>query len=570
MKNTFRSAALAATLSLLGAACVEYQPRNTVNRVDGGGRLDAGGRLDGGGGGPGTLYARLGGEPAIRTVVTDFVTRVVKDPKINGYFLNSSISGARVIDCLVIQVSSLTGSGQAYPGMSGCREMKALHAGMKISKQDFDDTAGHLAAALSAARVPAADANTILTAVAGTAPDIVEDGGNNATVYQRVGRKPAIATVVDLFVNRVAADPRINGFFGGGNIARLKTCLVRQVCNIDGPCKYGEEVMDASEPGVGPGNQACKDMRSLHLGLKLGGAAGRTIAKADFDALVEDLVAVLDQAGVPAGDKNAILGALGPQCDDIVAGGAGCAGRRVVALTSANAIVVFDSKTPGTTTAPIAVTGLAQNETLHGITFRPKNNQLIGLGSSSRMYTINPTTGAATPIGPGPFTPALNGTVFGFDFNPTVDRIRVVSDTGQNLRMHPDTGALAGMDANINPGGLAVSAVAYTNSSPSASRRFTTLYNIDVTGNKLVTQGGLNGNPSPNTGTVIDVGPLGVDPTGAAGFDIVYLGASNYAYAAMTVGGTTSLYSISLATGAATAVAPIGGGVAVKALAILP
>ena len=111
--------------------------------------------------------------------------------------------------------------------------------------------------------------------------------------------------------------------------------------------------------------------------------------------------------------------------------------------------------------------------------------------------------------------------------------------------------------------------MAYTNSSLSASR-FTTLYDIDVTGNKLVRQGGFNGNPSPNTGTLTDVGPLGVDPTGVAGFDIVFLGGSNYAYAAMTVGGATSLYAISLATGAATAVAPIAGGATVKAIAILP
>ena len=537
-------------------------------RLDGGGRLDAGGRVDGRPA-PAGLYQRLGGEPSIRAVVTDFVTRVVKDPKINGYFLNSSVSGARVIDCLVIQVGSLTGSGQAYPGMSGCREMKPLHAGMKISAQDFNDTAAHLNAALVAAGVMPADIDTIIKAVASTAPDIVEDRDSNATVYQRVGRKPAITQVVDLFVTQVAKDARINGFFAGGNIDRLKTCLVRQVCNIDGPCKYGEEVMDASEPGVGPGNAVCKDMRSLHDGLKLGGQ-GRGIGKADFDALVEDLVAVLDAFKLPAGDKNAILGALGPQCDDIVAGGVGCAGRRVVALTGANALVVFDSKTPGTTSAPVAITGLQQGETIHGITFRPKNNQLIGLGSSSRMYTLNPVTGAATPIGAAPFTPALSGTVFGFDFNPTVDRIRVVSDTGQNLRMHPDTGAVAGTDALINPPGPTVAAVAYTNSSPSASRYFTTLYNIDIAGNKLVRQGGPNGMPSPNTGTLTDVGPLGVDPTGVAGFDIVYLGGSNYAYAAMTVGATTSLYTISLANGAATPVAAMGGGVTVKGIAILP
>ena len=216
MKYIFRSVAFAAASSLLGAACLENAPRDPVDR-------DAAARLDVGvapapaapAPAPGALYTRLGGEPGIRTVVTDFVNRVVKDPKINGYFLNASVSGARVIDCLVIQVGSLTGSGQAYPGMSGCREMKALHAGLRISQQDFNDTAGHLSAALTAAGVAAADASTILGAVGGTAPDIVEDSTNNATVYQRVGRKPAISTVVDAFIAKVAADPRINGFFGG-------------------------------------------------------------------------------------------------------------------------------------------------------------------------------------------------------------------------------------------------------------------------------------------------------------------------------------------------------------------
>ena len=50
------------------------------------------------------------------------------------------------------------------------------------------------------------------------------------------------------------------------------------------------------------------------------------------------------------------------------------------------------------------------------------------------------------------FTPALSGTAFGFDFNPTVDRIRVVSDTGQNLRLNPDTGAVAAVDGALNQG----------------------------------------------------------------------------------------------------------------------
>ena len=78
--------------------------------------------------GPGetTLYQRLGAEPGIRAVITDFVGRVVADPKINGYFLNSSVNGSRLVDCLVKQVGSATGGPEVYD----CRSMSESHAGL--------------------------------------------------------------------------------------------------------------------------------------------------------------------------------------------------------------------------------------------------------------------------------------------------------------------------------------------------------------------------------------------------------------------------------------------------------
>ncbi|MEJ7701366.1 MAG: DUF4394 domain-containing protein [Pyrinomonadaceae bacterium] len=88
-----------------------------------------------------------------------------------------------------------------------------------------------------------------------------------------------------------------------------------------------------------------------------------------------------------------------------------------------------------------AITGLAAGENILGIDFRPATGQLYALGSSSRIYIINPRTGVATAVGAaGAFT--LMGTDFGFDFNPTVDRIRIVSNTGQNLRVNPNDGTL--------------------------------------------------------------------------------------------------------------------------------
>ena len=102
---------------------------------------------------------------------------------------------------------------------------------------------------------------------------------------------------------------------------------------------------------------------------------------------------------------------------------------------------------------------------------------------------------------------------FGFDFNPTVDRIRLVTNNDQNLRLNPETGMVAATDGTINPAVATITAVAYTNSFAGAST--TTLYDIDVASDKLFIQ-----NP-PNNGTLTAVGSLGVQALGEAGFDIV-------------------------------------------------
>lgn len=229
----------------------------------------------------------------------------------------------------------------------------------------------------------------------------------------------------------------------------------------------------------------------------------------------------------------------------------------VFGVNTSNQLVRFDSATPGTVSTPIAITGLQAGETILGIDFRPANGALYGLGSTSRLYVINRTTGIATQVGSaGLFT--LNGTDFGFDFNPTVDRIRVVSNTGQNLRLNPDTGGLAATDGTLNPGTPNVNAAAYTNNFAGATT--TTLFVIDTTVDALYTQ-----NP-PNAGTLNLVGPLGVDASNVNGFDIAPFGGA--AYAALTVAGTSRLYTINLTSGAATQVAAIGGGNILRGLAI--
>ncbi len=270
--------------------------------------------------GDATIYQRLGRKPAINNVIGDFVTRVSSDPAINGYFTNNTLDPARLGTCLIRQVCDVTGGPCVYgagtdPELNGtvCRDMLSLHAGMGISAQDFGDLAAHLVGALTDAGVAQPDIDAIVAVV--TAPafvaNIVEDPDSNATVYQRVGRRSAIGEVVSDFAGRVLGDPEINGFFTMTDAVRLSTCLTRQVCAIDGPCRYGQ----GTEPELG--GTPCRDMLSLHAGMVDTGGSGITIS--DFNALAGHLALALDAAGVQTSDRDAIIGAIAPLCGDIIA-----------------------------------------------------------------------------------------------------------------------------------------------------------------------------------------------------------------------------------------------------------
>ncbi|RZJ69310.1 DUF4394 domain-containing protein [Flavobacterium sp.] len=213
------------------------------------------------------------------------------------------------------------------------------------------------------------------------------------------------------------------------------------------------------------------------------------------------------------------------------------------AVDAANNLHTFNFLDPGTPVTK-AITNLQAGESVVGIDMRPATGQLYALGSTGRIYVLNTATGAAAMVGSGPVA-TLEGTDFGFDFNPFVDRIRIVSDTGQNLRVHPTDGVLVAADGALNPGTPNVTAAAYTNNYPGTAS--TVLYDIDSTTDMLYKQ------DPPNNGTLASVGGLGIDVMENNGFDIG--GASNTGYAILTVGTTAKIYSINLTTGAATAVA---------------
>ena len=238
-------------------------------------------------------------------------------------------------------------------------------------------------------------------------------------------------------------------------------------------------------------------------------------------------------------------------------------------VTNDNELVTINSSAPGNVERSVPLAGQQPGENIVGLDVRPLNDALYALGSTSRIYRVIPASGTLRPVGAAPFVPALAGASFGFDFNPTVDRIRVTSDTEQNLRLNPDTGATTATDtalayaagdagAGTNP---SVGAVAYTNSVAGATT--TELYGIDSARDTLVLQ-----NP-PNAGTLNTRGALGVAVEEANSFDI---GTGNVGYAALGRQGEARslLYTINLATGRATATSPspgIGGGGRLRALA---
>lgn len=272
----------------------------------------------------------------------------------------------------------------------------------------------------------------------------------------------------------------------------------------------------------------------------------------------------------------------------------------VAALTTDSRLLIFDSSNPQAIFAERTVSGLGAGETLVGIDVRPATGELYGLGSAGMLYTINPSTGVATlkaaltadpADATDPFT-ALSGADFGIDFNPVPDRLRVVSDTGANLRINPDTGQvttdtpLAYDPADPKGGGKAPAAAdaAYTNNVVGATT--TTLYLIDksfyntktlvdnstVTAMSFVIQGGVDGNPSPNTGVLTTSAAFGRDGVTPVGFDIAPSGKAYTGVKADFSGGTRYLLvEVDPTSPVDSSHGNIGdGSIAIQDLAILP
>ncbi|MET9323411.1 DUF4394 domain-containing protein [Streptomyces sp. NPDC003038] len=229
-------------------------------------------------------------------------------------------------------------------------------------------------------------------------------------------------------------------------------------------------------------------------------------------------------------------------------------GLTAIGLTSDQRLVEFDVDRPSKTSPVGRVSGLRGDTKIVGIDFRVQNEKLYGVGDRGGIYILNTTNARATKV--SQLTVALSGMRFGVDFNPAANRLRVISDTGQNLRHNIDDAAAplgTTVDGTLtNPTtppstAMGVTGAAYTNNDLKAATA-TTLFDLDTMADRISLQ-------SPaNAGTLAPSGNLGVNAAPDAGFDIYYnaKAGTNKGFAALNTGGSYGLYEINILNGKAT------------------
>lgn len=251
--------------------------------------------------------------------------------------------------------------------------------------------------------------------------------------------------------------------------------------------------------------------------------------------------------------------------------------QQLVYITGNNKIgVITDPSTPSEITGPFNITGLPAGQTIEGIDYRPRTGELYAIGynantQEAQLYVINQTSAFATAIGTANVL-ALTAGQIGFDFNPTVDRIRLTSSNGANYRLHPSTGLVVATDGTLayaasdtnNAEVSSISTVAYTRSYIGSES--TTLYDIDLNLNILTSQ------VPPNNGTLNTIGVLNLalNHNSTIGMDIYYDGVNNVetAYLTANTGSLSdSLYTLDLVTGTVSNWGQIGNGMAIRDIA---
>ena len=218
-------------------------------------------------------------------------------------------------------------------------------------------------------------------------------------------------------------------------------------------------------------------------------------------------------------------------------------------LTADQQLVRFRVANPGHHRVVGTISGLNADTAIVGIDFRVQDGKLYGAGNAGGMYTIDTESAIATRV--SQLTVPLNGALFGVDFNPAADALRIVSDAGQNLSHSIDANTTTAQTALTFPGrtAFAVTGAAYVNNDLDGSTA-TTLFDIDPVNNVVAIQS------PPAGGVLVTAGALGVDADAPVGFDIYStvrngLAVRNTGFATLTADGQSGLYIVNLLTGQA-------------------
>lgn len=244
------------------------------------------------------LWERLGGEPAVKAVIHDFVLAAAPDPKVN--FLRNGqfkldASGVEMLEKRLVElVSAVTGGPLKYTG----RDMKSAHAGMKITDAEFDALAGHLVATMKKYKVPDAELNELIGIVGSTRKDIVEVP--RKPLWERLGGEAGVRAVTREFITMAAKDPKSNIDRNGNypftkeRIERVEQLVVEQVSSVTGgPLKY-----------------TGRDMKNAHQGMK--------ITEAEFNASAVHLITAMKKLGVAQAEIDEFVGLVSSLKDQIV------------------------------------------------------------------------------------------------------------------------------------------------------------------------------------------------------------------------------------------------------------
>jgi Domain of unknown function (DUF4394) len=258
----------------------------------------------------------------------------------------------------------------------------------------------------------------------------------------------------------------------------------------------------------------------------------------------------------------------------------------LVGVTAGNVLVSFNASEPGKVLTRLSLQGMNPGESFVGIDFRVAKGQLFGLSDQGRLLRIDTEKGVVSPIGSPVKLP--DGEAWGVDFNPTVDRVRVVNDKGRNLRLHPDTGAQVDGDANTSGvqedgtlmysatdllGGQRTRIVAAGYTYNKTNEKITTNYAIDAATGYLAIQGSIEGAAtviSPNTGKLQAVGPLLIERFDDASFDIADTNNNAYLVTHRRNGSSNRFYEVNLGSGQARLIGAVGENQPLKGIAIVP